>query len=208
MKTLLPVLTILALALSACAAPAAEPAAPDAEPAPVTSTGQEAAQPETGAEMPAESGPDLPDWYSWPLAEATTGQSFRVGDFQGKVILVETMAVWCSNCFRQQKEVARLLETLDERDDLIILGINIDPNEDTALLSDYVAKNGFDWLYTVASAELIEEISRLYGPQYLNPPSSPMLIIDRQGEVHLLPFGTKSAEDLQGFLAPFLNEAG
>ena len=208
MKTLLPVLTILALALSACAAPAAEPAAPEIESAPVPSTSQEEALPETGSELPAESGPDLPDWYGWPLAEATTGEFFRVGDFPGKVILVETMAVWCSKCLSQQKEITRLLETLGERDDLVSLGINIDPNEDTALLSDYVAKNGFDWLYTVASAELIEEISRLYGPQYLNPPSTPMLIIDRQGEAHLLPFGTKSAEDLQGFLAPFLNEAG
>ena len=208
MKPLMPVLTILALALIACAASAAEPAAPVAEPAPVTSTSQEEAQPETGAELPAENKPDLPDWYGWPLAEATTSGSFRVSDFQGKVVLVKTMAVWCSKCLSQQKEVAHLMETLGEQDDLVSLGINIDPNEDAALLSDYVAKNGFDWLYTVASAELIEEISRLYGPQYLNPPSTPMLIIDRQGEAHLLPFRTKSAEDLQRFLAPFLDEAG
>jgi len=208
MKTIFPIAIALVLALSACAAPAAEPAIPAVESAPEILDEPLAAEPATGAELPAESAADLPDWYGWPLAEATTGESFRVSDFQGKVVLVETMAVWCSKCLSQQKEVARLLETLGERDDLVSLGINIDPNEDAALLSDYVSKNGFDWLYIVASAELIEEISRLYGPQYLNPPSTPMLIIDRQGEAHLLPFGTKSAEDLQGFLAPFLDEAG
>jgi thiol-disulfide isomerase/thioredoxin len=208
MKNILPIAIALVLALSACAAPAAEPAIPAVESAPEILDEPQAAEPVTGAELPAESAADLPDWYGWPLAEATTGESFRISHFQGKVVLVETMAVWCSNCFRQQTEVARLLEALDGRDDLVSLGINIDPNEDSALLSDYVSKNGFDWLYTVAPPELIEEISLLYGPQYLNPPSSPMLIIDRQGEAHLLPFGTKSAEDLQGFLAPFLDGSG
>jgi hypothetical protein len=50
------------------------------------------------------------------------------------------------------------------------------------------------------------EIGQLYGDQFLNPPSTPMLIVDRHGEVHLLPFGRKSADDLQEALAPFLND--
>ena len=55
---------------------------------------------------------------------------------------------------------------------------------------------------------LIDEISALYGAQYLNPPSTPMLIIDKNGEVHTLPFGIKSAEDLQSALIPFLESSG
>jgi hypothetical protein len=34
-----------------------------------------------------------------------------------------------------------------------------------------------------------------------------MFIIDRHGMVHPLPFGVKSAADLQKALEPFLNEA-
>jgi hypothetical protein len=33
-----------------------------------------------------------------------------------------------------------------------------------------------------------------------------MLVIDRKGEVHPMPFGIKSAEDLQKFIDPFLAE--
>jgi hypothetical protein len=33
-----------------------------------------------------------------------------------------------------------------------------------------------------------------------------MLIIDRQGKVHPLPFGVKSAADLQAALQPFLDQ--
>ena len=68
----------------------------------------------------------------------------------------------------------------------------------------YAAQHGFDWAYAVAPREVAREISRLYGAQFLNPPSTPMLIIDRHGEAHPLPFGRKTAADLQEALAPFL----
>ena len=74
------------------------------------------------------------------------------------------------------------------RDDFISLAINIDPNEDSATLQNYTQQHGFGWRYVVASEELINEISSLYGAQYLNPPSTPMLIIDKQGQAHTLPF--------------------
>jgi hypothetical protein len=123
------------------------------------------------------------------------------------VVLVETLAMWCPTCLRQQKEVKALHELLGKRDDFQSVGIGVDINESLAALKDYTAKNGFDWLYTVASADLAREIGERYGQQFLNPPSAPMLIIDRHGEAHPLPFGVKSAADLQKALEPFLNEA-
>ncbi len=141
------------------------------------------------------------------LTDVNTGSVFRVADLQGKVVLVETMAVWCSNCFRQQLEVKELHDLIGDREDFVGLGIDIDPNESVPQLTGYVKENGFDWLYAVASTELINEISDLYGPQFLNPPSTPMLIIDKQGEANLLPFGIKSADELLEFLQPFLDES-
>ena len=78
---------------------------------------------------------------------------------------------------------------------------------DTASLKDYIQRNGFDWTYAVAPAEVSREIGNLYGNQFLNPPSTPMLIIDKQGQVHPLPFGIKSADELVEFLQPFLDES-
>ena len=70
----------------------------------------------------------------------------------------------------------------------------------------YVERNNFDWLYAVSPAEVTREISNLYGDQFINPPSTPMLIIDRQGQVHVLPFGIKSAQQLLEALQPYLQE--
>ena len=146
-----------------------------------------------------------PEWFGAELTNARTGESFIVADFEGKVVLVETLAMWCSNCRKQQGEVQRLHDLLEERDDFVSLGIDIDPNENAEALQAYINNHGFDWLYTVAPSEVSREIGQLYGDQYLNPPSTPMLIIDREGKVHLLPFGIKSAESLLESLQPFLD---
>jgi hypothetical protein len=146
----------------------------------------------------------VPGWFNAALTEVKTGETFTVSDFKGKVVLVETLAMWCSNCLRQQGQVAALHDLLGNRDDFVSLGIDIDPNENADALKAYVEKNGFDWLYTVAPIEVGREISQLYGSQFLNPPSTPMLIIDRDGNVHTLPFGIKSAEELLAALEPLL----
>ena len=147
-----------------------------------------------------------PAWFIAELTDANTGETFKIADFKGKVVLVETMAVWCPLCLQQQRQLRALHELLGKQEDLVSLSLDIDPNEDTEFLQAYVNQNGFDWRYAVAPPEVSREIGQLYGAQFLNPPSTPMLIIDRQGEVHLLPFGQKDAPILQEAITPLLNE--
>ena len=39
---------------------------------------------------------EAPAWYSASLTDASTGQAFTINDFKGKVVLVETLAMWLS----------------------------------------------------------------------------------------------------------------
>jgi len=150
---------------------------------------------------------EAPNWFGASLTDARTGQTFSINDFQGKVVLVETMAIWCSNCLKQQGQVKALHEQLGARDDFIGIGLDIDPNETTDALRVYVEDKGFDWLYAVPSKDVSREIASLYGDQFLNPPSTPIVVIDRHGNAHPLPFGIKSADDLMQAVQPFLDES-
>jgi cytochrome oxidase Cu insertion factor (SCO1/SenC/PrrC family) len=149
---------------------------------------------------------ELPAWFNASLTDVNSGQPFTIADYHGKVVLVETLAVWCSNCMKQQREVLALHQALGERDDFVSVGIDIDLNESADQLKGHAERNGFDWVYAVATPEVAREISDLYGVNFLNPPSTPMLIIDRQGQAHPLPFGLKSAAELHVALEPFLSE--
>jgi thiol-disulfide isomerase/thioredoxin len=147
---------------------------------------------------------DLPAWFGASLTNVSTGETFNINDFKGQVVLVEMMAQWCPNCKKQQNEVKTLHENLGMPSDLVTIALDIDPNEDGETLKAYASNNGFDWIYAVAPADVSREIGDLYGAQFLNPPSTPILLIDRKGEVHLLELGIKSAEDLMKAIQPFL----
>jgi len=63
---------------------------------------------------------------------------------------------------------------------------------------------GFDWHFAVAPLGVARALGNLYSAQYLNPPLSPMLIIDRAGNVHQLEYGKKDADTLQKIVGPYL----
>ncbi|HSB89388.1 MAG TPA: TlpA disulfide reductase family protein [Anaerolineales bacterium] len=203
----------LGVILAACAPPTPEPMeqepmATDAmmdHPTPTEDHMMEDATPTAEAMMQGES-MGMPGFFSVALTDVASGTEFTLADFEGKVVLLEPFAQWCSTCLAQQREVVRLRQLLGDRDDFVIVGLDIDPNEDAAMLQAYLARYGFDWHYAVAPTEVAREIGDLYGSQYLNPPSAPMLVIDQHGEVHPLEVGTKTAEALQAVVEPLLDE--
>jgi hypothetical protein len=113
------------------------------------------------------------------------------------------MAIWCSTCLRQQKEVKALHDQLGQRDDWVSVGIDIDPNENLADLKAYTAQNGFDWTYTVPRPAGARLAICTASSSSICPRRRCSSSID--GAVHPLPFGVKSAADAARW--PFLNEA-
>lgn len=154
----------------------------------------------------ADSMKESPAWFSAALTDARSGNAFTIDDLKGKVVLVELMAVWCSTCKQQQDEMKALHEQMGMPDDLVTVSLDIDPNENLDTVKAYLNTTGFDWMYAVAPADAAREIASLYGDQFLNPPSAPMLIVDRDGVTHPLPFGIKTADDLMQSVNMYLKE--
>ncbi len=141
-------------------------------------------QPTQGAMMEA------PAFFGTSLKDVRSGDTFTINDFKGKVVLVETMAVWCTTCYQQQTQIKALHDALGMRADFVSVSLDIDPHEDASILTAYTQKNSsFDWRYAVAGADIAREIGKTFGDQFLNPPSAPVFVVDRHGVAHALPFG-------------------
>ena len=88
------------------------------------------------------------DWRSIPLADVRTGETFTIGDFAGKAVLLETFAVWCPTCSRQQDQIKQLHDVLDGKG-VISISLDVDPNESPEQVKEYAESKGYDWRYAV-----------------------------------------------------------
>ncbi len=145
-----------------------------------------------------------PEWFDMELVDVQTGKTFTMNDYAGKVVLLETMAIWCPTCLLQAGQVQKLHRVLGNPEDLISVTLDVDSNEDEAALKDYATSYGLDWHLAVAPLLVERALGNLYSAEYLNPPLAPMLIIDRQGNVHQLEYGLKKVETLQKLVEPYL----
>ncbi len=157
----------------------------------------------TGGEIGGESPQTAPDYKEFELRDVSSGELFKLSDFEGKVVVLETFAVWCPLCLEQQRHIEQAEQQLAS-DDVISVSLDIDPNEDEARVRGHLERNGFGWRFAVAPRELSRALSDAFGANVLNPPSTPVIIIDRNGDSHLLRYGIKSAADIVSEVSKYL----
>ncbi len=187
------------LAVAACTGTggvAPTSSAPPSKAAPSLSPGTPSPAPGSSATSPTSSEPTVildQAWATGELIDVATGEPFRIADHAGKVIIVETMAIWCKNCLQQQNDVQAALARLPAGR-VVFIVLDIDPNEDASSLAAYRERHGFEGRYAVASTDVARALSAEFGDQFLNPPSTPMLLIGTDGAVTRTDFGHKSPD--------------
>jgi thiol-disulfide isomerase/thioredoxin len=137
---------------------------------------------------------DLPLWQTLPITDVATGETFTLGDFQGKTVFVEPMATWCSNCRTQQGNVIQAKTQVG--DDVVFIGLGLEttlPDED---LARYAKGNSFDWTYAVMSEELLSGLADEFGRSITSAPSTPHFIIRADGSFTELSTGIDSPTEL------------
>ncbi|HEU5203177.1 MAG TPA: hypothetical protein VFU17_02645 [Candidatus Limnocylindrales bacterium] len=172
---------------------------PTATPAAPTASGEMSPPSPSAGAGPATAAPTATPpvidaaWAQVDLTDVATGEPFRIADLAGKAVIVETMAIWCTNCRAQQGDVYRALDDLDP-DRVAYVLLDVDPNETAPALADYRTQNGFTGTYAIAGRETARALADEFGDQVLNPPSTPMILIGTDGRVTLTDFGHKSPE--------------
>lgn len=133
-------------------------------------------------------------WMDIELKDVSTGEVFRVSDFKGKPILLESFAVWCPTCLRQQKEMKKLKEK--EGDTVVHISLNTDPNEDEDKIREHLEENGFNWYFAVSPPELTKALIDEVGLAIVSAPLAPVILICEDESVRFLRGGVKSAQAL------------
>jgi hypothetical protein len=196
-------ITVLALVLlAACGTPVGD--SPNDEPtmrpasAPATAespTGGPVASATAAASMPTPSTEPDP-LLDRALTDVRTGETFTLAKLAAAdgPVLLEPMAIWCTNCRAQQHEVV----AAHEIGTFTSVSLDVDLSEAPADLADYAEREGFDWRFAMADADLYRLLQERFGLAATNPPSTPLIVVERDGSIRPLAFGqgTRSAEVL------------
>lgn len=161
---------------------------PSARPTASTASSQAAATPSAAA-----SAADA--LLAITLTDVRTGEALTLGELAvGGPVLLEPMAVWCTNCRAQQHEVLRAHDLAS----FTSVSLDVDLSESADELAVYADREGFDWHFAMADATLYRLLQDRFGVAATNPPLTPLIVIEPDGTIRPLEFGrgTRSAEQL------------
>jgi thiol-disulfide isomerase/thioredoxin len=187
MRSVLVVLLLALVAGCAGASPAAVASGPAATGA--ASRAPASAPPSSGA---------LDPLLALELVDVRSGETFTLGELAAdRPVLLETMAIWCTTCLRQQREVV----AAHGAGEFHSVGIDVDPNERAEELAAYAEREGFDWRFAIADAELVRLLTDRFGIAVTNPPSTPTFVVSG-GAIRALEFNrVRTADELLDELA-------
>lgn len=135
-------------------------------------------------------------WATASVTNVATGEQFRIADLvaSGKVVFIETMAIWCSNCRAQQQDAVLAFEQLDPAR-VEWVGIDVESFETAEALARYREQNGFPFTYVIADTGLARALVDDFGEVVLSPPSVNTIVIGTDGRVTQLS-GHRSRDEL------------
>lgn len=150
---------------------------------------------------------DKPDWMTIELIDVETGEPFTLADFEGKTVLVEPMATWCSTCRRQLGLTSQLIRGLMEEDALkgedeekyedrfVFVALSVETNLSADTLAAYAERLDFPLKFAVMNQDMLRALVAEFGRSAANPPSSPSFIIRADGTFTELKIGVELPED-------------
>jgi peroxiredoxin len=125
------------------------------------------------------------------------GQRRQIGEWDGKVLVLNFWATWCPPCVREMPNFAEMQAQYAERG-LQFIGIAID---DKQMVQDFIDTMGVSYPILIGAADAIE-ISRRYGNRFGALPYS--VIIDRNGKIAYIQKGELLQDVAEKAILPLL----
>lgn len=135
------------------------------------------------------------DWKNMTLTDARTDKSYKISDFKGKTVLLESFAVWCPLCLKQQQIIQQLEQQSSGK--IISISLDTDPNEEQEIVKQHAISNNFEWYFSVSPKQMTDALINEFGLSIVHAPSTPVILICADQNTRLLGKGVKSIEKLQ-----------
>lgn len=120
------------------------------------------------------------------LTDVRNGEELTLGQLAAeRPVLLETMAIWCTNCRAQMHRVIEAHAVADFHS----ISLDVDPGEQPDDLAAYAEREGFDWPFAMADAELMSQLRERFGTAVANPPSMPKILFRTDGSIELIGLG-------------------
>ncbi len=125
------------------------------------------------------------------------GNTFRLSDHRGKVVLLNFWATWCAPCRAEIPDFIKLQQEIG-KDKLLIVGISLD-EEGESVVRPFVEKMGINYPVVIDDGS----VAKLYGGVYAIPTT---VIVDPAGKIFRRFEGMTNEASLRRLLAPLLGE--
>lgn len=148
-----------------------------------TSESEPAGQTASESEPEAVTVEDDATWRTATLTDVTTGDEFRITDFDRPVI-VHTFARGCAACHSQQREFDALYA--NGGTDVEIVDLTIDPNDNPEDIQTYADEDGFDWRFGNSPEKVTGSLVEYFGQEVTVSAASPVIIVCPDGGTYRL----------------------
>jgi len=114
------------------------------------------------------------------------GNTFRLSDFRGKVVVINFMATWCGYCRQEMPHLKVIWEKENYSDKIVLMSIDVDPTESAETLRSFA--QGFPyatWIWARDTANI--------GQAYQVAGIPKTVIIDRDGYIRFTHAGVTYA---------------
>ncbi len=130
------------------------------------------------------------------VSETLTGESWRLADQRGKVVLVFVWSILCDDCAEAIPTLNRIHAAYAKREDFALVGVHGFPQKD--VISCYVAAKGISWPQLYEGADSSQGFLKTLGLR--RTPS--VCIVDREGRIRVVRTGLGDVEgEVQRLLA-------